>query len=85
VDWLADEVNLSTRQLQRKLRAITDLSAGGYIRMMRLERASQLIAQDWGNVSEIAYKVGFQDAKYFSKLFKQTFGSTPTEYAEEKA
>ncbi|NGP75759.1 response regulator [Balneolaceae bacterium YR4-1] len=85
VDWLADEVNLSTRQLQRKMRAITDLSAGGYIRMMRLERASQLISQEWGNVSEIAYKVGFQDAKYFSKLFKQTFGSTPTEYAETEA
>ncbi|MGK7370150.1 MAG: hybrid sensor histidine kinase/response regulator transcription factor [Candidatus Halalkalibacterium sp. M3_1C_030] len=85
VDWLADEVNLSTRQLQRKIRDITDLSAGGYIRMMRLERASQLISQEWGNVSEIAYKVGFQDSKYFSKLFKQTFGSTPTEYTENNA
>lgn len=85
VDWLADEVNLSTRQLQRRLRSITDLSAGGYIRMMRLERAGQLIIQEWGNVSEVAYKVGFQDAKYFSKLFKQTFGSTPTEYAENEA
>ena len=85
VDWLADEVNLSTRQLQRRIRSITDLSAGGYIRMMRLERASQLISQEWGNVSEIAYKVGFQDAKYFSKLFKQTFGNTPTEFAETEA
>ncbi len=85
VDWLADEVNLSTRQLQRKLRSITDLSAGGYIRMMRLERASQLISQEWGNVSEVAYKVGFQDSKYFSKLFKQTFGSTPTEYTDSSA
>ena len=85
VDWLADEMNLSTRQLQRKIRAVTDLSAGGYIRMMRLERASQLLAQQWGNVSEIAYKVGFQDAKYFSGLFKQTFGSTPTEFVEEKS
>lgn len=85
VDWLADEMNLSTRQLQRKVRAVTDLSAGGYIRMIRLERASQLLAQQWGNVSEIAYKVGFQDAKYFSGLFKQTFGSSPTEYTENNA
>lgn len=84
VDWLADEVALSTRQLQRKIRAITDLSAGGYIRLIRLERASQLLSQEWGNVSEIAYKVGFQDAKYFSRLFKQTFGHTPTEYAEKE-
>lgn len=85
VDWLADEMNLSTRQLQRKVRAVTDLSAGGYIRMIRLERASQLLAQQWGNVSEIAYKIGFQDAKYFSSLFKQTFGSTPTEFVEERS
>lgn len=85
VDWLADEMNLSTRQLQRKIRAITNLSAGGYIRMLRLERARQLLEQHWGNVSEIAYKVGFLDAKYFSKLFKQTFGHTPTEFEDNEA
>ncbi|HKK44815.1 MAG TPA: response regulator, partial [Balneolaceae bacterium] len=84
VDWLADEVNLSSRQLQRKLRAITHLSAGGYIRLLRLERASQLLAQHWGNVSEVSYKVGFQDSKYFSRLFKQTFGETPSEFANKK-
>lgn len=84
VDWLADEVNLSSRQLQRKIRSITNLSAGGYIRLLRLERASQLLAQEWGNVSEVAYEVGFQDARYFSKLFKQTFGSTPTEYVSDQ-
>ena len=84
VDWLADEVNLSSRQLQRKIRAITELSAGGYIRLLRLERASQLLTQEWGNVSEIAYKVGFRDAKYFSRLFKQTFGVTPTDYVERQ-
>lgn len=81
VDWLADEVNLSSRQLQRKIHSITDLSAGGYIRMLRLERARQLLEQDWGNVSEISYKIGFRDPKYFSKLFKQTFGTTPSEFA----
>jgi len=84
VDWLADEVNLSSRQLQRKIRSITNLSAGGYIRLLRLERASQLLAQEWGNVSEVAYEVGFQDARYFSKLFKQTFGTTPTEYVSDQ-
>lgn len=80
VDWLAGEVSLSARQLQRKLRSITDLSAGGYIRMLRLERASQLLEQGWGNISEISYKVGFQDTKYFSRLFKQTFGVNPSDY-----
>ncbi|MDX1671820.1 MAG: ATP-binding protein [Balneolaceae bacterium] len=81
VDWLADEIHLSPRQLQRKIRSITDLSAAGYIRMIRLERARQLLTQNWGNVSEIAYKVGYQDSKYFSRLFRQTFGQSPTDYA----
>ena len=84
VDWLADGINLSSRQLQRKIRSITDLSAGGYIRFIRLERARQLLEQEWGNISEIAYKVGFQDAKYFSRLFKQTFGQTPTNFIQSQ-
>lgn len=83
VDWLASEVYLSSRQLQRKLQSITNLSAGGYIRMMRLERAAQLLAQEWGNISETAMKVGFRDPKYFSRLFKQTFGMPPSEFADK--
>ncbi|HKI45839.1 MAG TPA: ATP-binding protein [Balneolales bacterium] len=80
VDWLADRLYLSPRHLQRKIRHITGLSAAGYIRYMRLEHASQLLSNKWGNVSEVSYKVGFQDTKYFSRLFRQTFGVTPTEY-----
>jgi signal transduction histidine kinase/DNA-binding response OmpR family regulator len=81
VEWLAEQVHLSPRQLQRKISTITNLSAGGYIRMLRLERARQLLEQEWGNISEISYKVGFQDTKYFSKLFKQTFGVNPSEFS----
>ncbi|NGP77104.1 response regulator [Balneolaceae bacterium YR4-1] len=82
VDWLASEVNLSARQLQRKIKATTNLSAGGYIRMLRLERARQLLSQEWGNISEISDKVGFQNRKYFSRLFKQTFDETPTDFIQ---
>ena len=83
VDLLADRLYLSPRQLQRKIRHITGLSAAGYIRFMRLEHASQLLSSKWGNVSEVSYKVGFQDTKYFSRLFRQTFGVTPTEHIEK--
>ncbi len=81
VDWLADEVYMSPRHLQRKIRSVTNLSAAGYIRFLRLERASQLIQQNWGNISEVSFKVGFQDTKYFSRLFKQTFGVTPSDFS----
>jgi len=85
VEWLASEVGISPRQLQRRLRASLGLSAAGYIRILRLERAAQLLDARNGTVSEIAYKVGFLDANYFSRLFRQTFGMPPSEYAGRSA
>jgi transcriptional regulator GlxA family with amidase domain len=85
VRQLADEIGLSTRQLQRKLKAITSLSPSGFIRMMRLERAAQLLAQQAGTVAEIAYAVGFNDADYFSKQFREAFGQPPSAYAAAAA
>jgi AraC-like DNA-binding protein len=81
VEWLAHEVALSPRQLQRRLKAAAGLSAGSLIRAMRLQRSAQLLQQRAGNVSEVAYKVGFQDPTYFSKLFRQMFEINPSEYA----
>ena len=80
-EWLADEVGLSPRQLRRKLKDLTDLSTAGYIRSMRLQRAAQLLEEQVGNVSEVAYAVGFQDPKHFSKLFRQVFGIAPSQVA----
>ncbi|MGI9174133.1 MAG: two-component regulator propeller domain-containing protein [Rhodothermales bacterium] len=80
VERLADEVHLSRRQLHRKLRDLTGLSSVGFIRVMRLERATQLLEQRAGTIAEIAYQVGFQDAGYFARLFRQAYGQTPSEY-----
>jgi signal transduction histidine kinase/DNA-binding response OmpR family regulator len=82
VERLAQEVNLSTRQLQRRLRTTTDLSAAAFIRKMRLERAAQLLEQDAGLVSQIAYRVGYQNADAFSRVFRQVFGVPPSEYTD---
>ena len=78
-EWLADEVSLSPRQLRRKLKELTGLSTAGYIRSMRLQRAAQLLEEQAGTVSEVAYAVGFQDPKHFSKLFRQVFGMAPSQ------
>ena len=85
VEWLADAVHLSRRQLHRKLRALTGLSTVAFIRMMRLERAAQLLEQASGGVAEVAYAVGFRDADYFARLFKQAYGHPPSEHAERAA
>jgi transcriptional regulator GlxA family with amidase domain len=80
VDQLAGEVGMSARQLNRRLSKATTLTPGAYIRQMRLERAAQLLAQRAGNVSEVAYRVGFNDAHYFSRAFKEAFGVPPSDY-----
>jgi len=77
-DWLASEIGLSPRQLRRKLKDLTGLTTAGYIRALRLQRAAQLLEERTGTVSEVAYAVGFQDPKHFSKLFRQVFGVSPS-------
>jgi len=81
VEGLAKDVAVSKRHLQRRLKEATSLSPNGFIRAMRLERAATLLAQRAGTVSEIAYRVGFNDPDYFSKLFRQVFGVVPSEYS----
>jgi signal transduction histidine kinase/DNA-binding response OmpR family regulator len=83
VEWLADELGMSTRTLQRHLQAATRLSVAGFIRMIRLQRAAQLLRQQAGTVAEVAYQMGFQDADYFARLFRQMFACTPSEYLKK--
>ena len=77
--------NCIVRQLQRRLRAATRLSAAAFIRMLRLERAAQLLEQHAGTIAEIGYAVGFRDANYFSRIFRQVYGVPPSEYAAHQA
>lgn len=80
VEWLAHEVAISPRQLQRRLKASAGLSAGSLIRVMRLQRSCQLLEQNAGNINEISYRVGFNDPSYFSRIFKKMYGMNPSEY-----
>lgn len=80
---LADRVALSSRQLNRKISAITGQSPVVWIRKARLERAAQLLKAKTGNISEIAYDVGFESPAYFSKQFREHFGVSPSAYAKD--
>jgi len=80
VENLASEVGLSSRQLHRKMRALTDMSTSGFIRYLKMKHAEALLKSHAGTVSEIAYKVGFNEVGYFTKVFRQVFGKTPTAF-----
>jgi len=83
VDWLADEMDLSARHLRRRLKDVTRLSPAGFIRARRLQHAAALLREGADTVADVADAVGYRDASYFSRLFRDTFGCSPTEYAEE--
>ena len=80
VQQLSEKMFISRPQLYRKINAITGVTITDFIKEIRLKRAAQLILQKPGNISEIAYQVGFNDPKYFSKCFKQQFGVSPVRY-----
>ena len=79
----ASDMGASASTLYNKLRALTGLSVGSFIRDIRMKEAMR-IAQNQPDIriSDLAYKVGFKDPKYFSTCFKKDFGMQPTEYIE---
>ncbi len=77
IEQLSREVGLSRSQLHRKLHALTNKSATEFIRDYRLTRAMDMIRQNAGSISEIAYWVGFSSPSYFSKVFLEQYGVTP--------
>ena len=80
VEVLADKVALSRQQLYRRLRDETKATPVAYIRQFRLERASRLLSARQGNVSEVAYAVGFNSLSYFTRCFQEHFEETPSAF-----
>ena len=71
---------MSRTQVHRKLAALTNRSTTEHINAFRLEKARELLLTGKLNVSEVAFEVGFNDPKYFSRLFSETYGQAPSEF-----
>ena len=83
VPKLVEELGMSRPVLFRKLKALTDMSVIDLINTTRLKKASTLLKQKKMTIAEVSYAVGFTDAKYFSKSFRNQYGKTPSEYMAE--
>lgn len=77
----ASEIGMSRSNLYRKIQALTNQSTNDFIRSLRLKRAAQLLRKSTGTASEIAYAVGFNSPSHFSKIFRQQFGQSPSNFA----
>lgn len=80
VEDLSREMNMSRVTLYRKTLSLTGKPPLEFIRSIRLKRAAQLLAKSGMTIAEIAYEVGFNNPKVFSKFFKEEFKVTPSQY-----
>lgn len=85
VDDLVKDMAVSRSVFFKKLKSLTGLAPVEFIKEMRINRAVQLIETGEYSMTQIAYMVGINDPRYFSKCFKQKMGMTPTEYRDRKA
>ncbi len=80
VDMFAHEMAMSRMQMHRKLKSLTDNSAGDLIRNIRLKKAAELLKEGELNVTQISYEIGISSLSNFAKLFKEKYGVVPSEY-----
>ena len=82
-DAFAADMGASPSTLYNKLRSLTGMNVSNFIRDIRMKEAMRLAQQNPQiRVSDLAYKVGFKDPKYFATCFKKEFGIQPSEYIE---
>ncbi len=83
-EQLAKALGMSKGHLNRRLNEVVNSSTTKFILKSRLDKAAILLQQDYDNISQIAFHVGFNNLSYFNKCFKQQFHLTPSEYKKQK-
>lgn len=85
VSMLTSELGIGRTLLHTKLKQILDLSATEFINTVRLREAQKILVEyPELTMSEVAYKVGFNDPNYFSRTFKKLFNISPSDFKNEK-
>jgi YesN/AraC family two-component response regulator len=84
IDEFAKALHISSVQLRRKLKAIANITPVEFLRNYRLNKAKQFLKNEAYNISEVAYNTGFDSISYFSRVFHDEFGISPSEYREQQ-
>ncbi len=83
IEDMATAVNLGRTVFYEKIRSVVGMKPVDFLRHIRIQRSEELITKTKSPFSQIAYAVGFGDAKYFSTSFKKETGMTPSEYRQK--
>lgn len=84
VEELARNFNMSRTAFYNKMKETTGLSPSDFIKQIRIRQALRIIDSENISITEVAYRTGFSDPKYFAKCFKAEMGMTPTQYITER-
>jgi len=85
VEQFAQEMGMSRSNFYKKFRDLTGMSPASYVKVKRLNESVRRIESGDGNITEIAFDVGFSDVSYFSRCFREHFGCPPSKYTSREA
>ncbi|SFW26718.1 Signal transduction histidine kinase [Sinomicrobium oceani] len=80
VSMLIDKIGMSRTVLYKKVNTLTNHSVASLIKQVRLKKAAEIISRTTYPISEVAFMVGFNDRKHFSREFKKVYKVSPTDY-----
>ena len=84
IEKMAEDMDISRSNLQRKLKGLTGMPPNDYIRLIRLKTAGELLRKGEYRINEVCYIVGFNNPSYFARCFRKQFGILPKEYVHRK-
>jgi len=83
VEYVCREMGMSKTKLYLKIKKVTGLSIGEFVRTFRLKKAAYIISHEDILLTDVMYRVGIQTQSYFTKAFKKEFGKTPSQFSNE--
>jgi len=81
---VSHDIGMSRTSLYRKIKAITGLNINQYIRKVKMDKAAELLKTGNYTIAQASYEVGFNNVKYFRKLFKEQFEKLPSDFTKNK-
>lgn len=82
VDNLSQKMGMSRSSFYNRIKAISGQAPADFIRQYRMERAKELLKLKQYTISEVAYKTGFSDVKYFRDVFRKKYSKSPGQFSK---